>query len=68
MTYTLIKNTKNSDNDVENDHKYKFEIQGKVSSAYTAVGLSDDNKMGDDSVMACINSPANTRYNCFLKL
>ncbi|XP_066965920.1 putative ferric-chelate reductase 1 homolog isoform X1 [Macrobrachium rosenbergii] len=33
---------------------YRFEIMGDAgSNAYVAVGLSDDQKMGDDSVMAC---------------
>lgn len=32
---------------------YKFEIMGTTSSGYVAAGLSDDNTMGKDSVMAC---------------
>ncbi|KAG7161715.1 ferric-chelate reductase 1-like 1, partial [Homarus americanus] len=32
---------------------YKFEIMGTINSGYVAAALSDDEKMGSDSVMAC---------------
>lgn len=35
---------------------YKFEIMSNTVSGYVAAGLSDDDKMGDDSVMACMAS------------
>lgn len=35
---------------------YKFEIMSNTVSGYVAAGLSDDDKMGDDSVMACLAS------------
>ncbi|XP_045623366.1 putative ferric-chelate reductase 1 homolog isoform X1 [Procambarus clarkii] len=34
---------------------YKFEIMGTISSGYVASGLSDDEHMGRDSVVACRN-------------
>ncbi|XP_043583133.1 putative ferric-chelate reductase 1 homolog isoform X1 [Bombus pyrosoma] len=34
--------------------RYLFELQGR-DSKYVAVGLSDDSKMGDDSVVECAN-------------
>ena len=52
VTYTKVTGVRD-----EEDHKFKFEIGGKVGNDYTAVGLSLDNKMGEDSVMACVNSP-----------
>ena len=30
--------------------------QGKTDESYTAVGLSNDKKMGDDSVMVCLHN------------
>ena len=59
VTYTKVTGVKHDDD--ADDHKFKFEIGGKVGNDYTAVGLSLDNKMGEDSVMACINSP--THHN-----
>ncbi|MPC41817.1 putative ferric-chelate reductase 1 [Portunus trituberculatus] len=35
---------------------YKFEIVGSTTTGYVAAGLSDDEKMGGDSVMACLAS------------
>ncbi|XP_068248554.1 putative ferric-chelate reductase 1 homolog isoform X1 [Palaemon carinicauda] len=36
---------------------YKFEIMGDAANdAYVAIGLSDDQKMGKDSVMACTST------------
>ena len=54
ITYTKVKQARQ-----EGKEKYKFEIGGKMSQGYTAVGLSLDNQMGDDSVMACVQSPTN---------
>ena len=54
VTYTKVKPSREVGKE-----RYKFEIGGKVSQGYTAVGLSLDNKMGDDSVMACVQSPTN---------
>ena len=54
ITYTKVKQAWQ-----EGKEKYKFEIGGKMSQGYTAVGLSLDNMMGDDSVMACVQSPTN---------
>lgn len=34
---------------------YRFEIMGPASTGYVAAGLSEDAKMGEDSVMACRN-------------
>ncbi|KAK4319539.1 hypothetical protein Pmani_009527 [Petrolisthes manimaculis] len=34
---------------------FRFEIMGPASSGYVAAGLSEDEKMGDDSVMVCRN-------------
>ena len=38
----------------EKNQQFKFEVAGKGVQGYVALGLSTDNKMGDDSVMACI--------------
>ncbi|XP_017875392.1 putative ferric-chelate reductase 1 homolog [Ceratina calcarata] len=35
--------------------RYLFELQARDNSKYVAVGLSDDSKMGDDSVVECTN-------------
>merc|ERR1719153_1972248 len=43
--------------------KFKFEIGGKAAQDYIALGLSDDNQMGDDSVMACIKNPKTSLVN-----
>lgn len=37
--------------------RFKFEVGAKVGEDYVALGLSDDDEMGADSVMACINQP-----------
>lgn len=36
--------------------QYDFELQAKSNAAWVAVGLSDDQKMGDDSVIECVKS------------
>ncbi|KAK9497211.1 hypothetical protein O3M35_004571 [Rhynocoris fuscipes] len=38
--------------------KYRFRLKGEAKS-YIAVGLSDDDKMGGDSVMECVNTGRN---------
>ena len=53
ITYTKVKQARD-----DKEH-YKFEIGGKISQGYTAVGLSLDNNMGADSVMACVQDPTN---------
>lgn len=35
--------------------RYEFEMKAVREAAYVAVGLSDDDKMGDDSVIECVN-------------
>ncbi|GLV40393.1 uncharacterized protein CBL_04193 [Carabus blaptoides fortunei] len=35
--------------------RYEFEMKAGREAAYVAVGLSDDDKMGDDSVIECVN-------------
>jgi len=37
---------------------YRFQIGGKAANNYVAAALSDDNKMGEDSVMACVKDPS----------
>lgn len=42
------------------NNKYIFELQairGEKQPAYIALGLSDDTRMGDDSVIECVPSP-----------
>ncbi|CAG7837810.1 unnamed protein product [Allacma fusca] len=42
---------------------YEFYLEGKVQkqlSSYVAVGISDDNRMGSDSVFACYNNNGST--------
>lgn len=34
--------------------KYDFEMKADSNAAWVGVGLSDDNKMGDDSVIECV--------------
>merc|ERR1719481_2474295 len=51
VTYTKVESTKK-----DGSHLFKFELQGKTDAKYTAVGLSDDNKMGDDNVMVCMHN------------
>lgn len=36
--------------------QYDFELQAGSNAAWVAVGLSDDQKMGDDSVIECVKS------------
>jgi len=51
VTYTKVENTKEV-----GTHLFKFELQGKTDESYTAVGLSNDKDMGDDSVMVCMHN------------
>ena len=51
VTYTKVTSSREDSGD-----KYKFEVGGKVGQDYSAVGLSLDDAMGLDSVMACVNS------------
>lgn len=42
--------------------KFEFEVKAPSSDAkYVAVGLSDDNKMGDDSVIECVREGSGAR-------
>lgn len=43
--------------------RYEFELRSSPSDnpAYVAVALSDDNKMGDDSVMECLPESGQVR-------
>lgn len=34
--------------------KYDFELKAESSAAWVGVGLSNDDKMGDDSVLECV--------------
>lgn len=34
--------------------RYEFELKAPKDAKYVAVGLSDDDKMGDDSVVECV--------------
>lgn len=34
--------------------KYDFELKAEPSAAWVGVGLSEDDKMGDDSVIECV--------------
>lgn len=51
VTYTKVRSR-------AGEERFRFEIGGKVGRDYTAVGLSMDDEMGEDSVMACVHSPA----------
>ena len=42
---------------------FRFQIGGKATQDYIALGLSDDNQLGDDSVMACIKDPNTSQVN-----
>ena len=61
MTYT-----KEISSGKEENSRFLFEVGGSASQDYVALGLSDDNKMGSDSVMACIHqaqhNPAVSMY------
>ena len=39
----------------EKGERFKFEVGGAIGPNYIALGLSSDNQMGEDSVMACVH-------------
>jgi hypothetical protein len=41
--------------------KYIFEMRSQSKAAYIATGLSTDDKMGDDSVVECINESGSVK-------
>lgn len=41
--------------------RYEFELKAVGSPAWVGVGLSDDNKMGDDSVLECVKEGNSVR-------
>ena len=53
VTYTKVRSRA-----AAGEERFRFEMGGKVGRAYSAVGLSMDDEMGEDSVMACVHSPA----------
>lgn len=42
---------------IVNGDQYDFELQAGNNAAWVAVGLSDDQKMGGDSVIECVRTP-----------
>ena len=62
IKYLVIKNNK------KGYHGIKDMFQGKTDAAYTAVGLSFDNKMGDDSVMVCMHNNNNVSVQMYWNL
>lgn len=41
--------------------RYIFEMKSQKNAGYVAVGLSDDDKMGKDSVVECINESGSVK-------
>lgn len=44
---------------------YEFELKAPQDAAWVAFGLSDDNKMGDDSVVECVKDQ-NGKFSAFM--